>query len=408
MDTQLYARVRAYAEHWRETCGLAVAVFDYLARDFTSDAPCSFCAGCQRHREERCDFPMAHRYSCFEAERWNGLYVYCCPASLTFLSTVVYERSRAAYAIVSGPVVMGALEEAVTDGGVAMAEAAVALPRRAPAAVTALSQVQRSMTMYLSEREASEAEQATLVQAELHNTLYDITERMRFGQGGRYPLDIERRLQRMIVQGDRQGARELINELLGRVYFDSQRNFSEIRERARELVVLFSRASIDGGADARQIFGQNRDYLTEIDACRTLDDLSLLLTSIFYRFVGYVFDFSQFAHADILHKVVGYLRENFSEKVTVEDIAARVGLSRGYLGTLFKSEMGSTFTEYVNVMRVEKSKELLLGTGLSLAEIADLVGYSDQSYYTKKFTQLLGITPGQYRKHRGRLETESG
>ncbi|MDR3207238.1 MAG: helix-turn-helix domain-containing protein [Oscillospiraceae bacterium] len=404
MDSPLYERVLAYAGHWRATCGLAVAIFDYAARDFTSDAPCSFCADCLRHGEGQCDFHMAHRYSCFEAERWNGLYVYYCPMSLAFLSTVVYERGRAAWAVVSGPVVMGAVEDALTEVAGAMTDAVLALPRRTPGAITALSQVQRSMAMYLSERDAATAEQASRAQADMHNTLYDITERMRFGLEGRYPLDIERRLQRMIVQGDRQGARELINELLGRVYFDSQYDFGAIRERAKELVVLFSRASMDGGADAGQIFGQNRDCLTEIDACRTLDDLSLLLTSIFYRFVGYVFDFSQFAHADILYKVVGYLRENLSEKVTMEELAARVGLSRGYLGMLFKAEMGATFTDYVNAMRVEKSKELLLNPALSLAEIADLVGYSDQSYYTKKFTQLLGVTPGQYRKRRGQIE----
>ena len=144
--------------------------------------------------------------------------------------------------------------------------------------------------------------------------------------------------------------------------------------------------------------------LAEVDSCQSIDELSVLLTSIFHRFVGYVFDFSQFEHADILYKATAYLRENLAERVSLENLAAYVGLSRGYLSALFKSELGVTFTDYINSIRIDKSKDLLLDASLPLAVIAGLVGYSDQSYFTKKFTQLTGMTPGQYRKKRGHID----
>ena len=405
MDEPLQQHVQSYARHWQETCFAGTMVYSYSMQGFLEETPCDFCLQCEMFRLSRCDFLVAHRYSSFEAERWNGLYIYNCLMGLVFITTTVFEKKRAMFAIISGPFVLGALEDALIETEGIMAERIMNLPHRAPGSVNSLSQVQWSMSMYLSGRKASDSEILTKTQVDLHNTLYDISEQIRQeAQEARYPFDLEQRLRRMIVHGDKQGARELINKLLGAIYFSSDYKFSNMRSRAKELVVLFSRASIEGGADVRQIFGKNGELLAEVDSCQTLDDLSILLTSIFHRFVGYVFDFSQFEHADILFKATAYIRENLAERVSLEDLAANVGLSRGYLSALFKSELGTTFTDYVNSMRIDKSKELLLNASLSLANIAGLVGYSDQSYYTKKFTQLTGMTPGQYRKKRGHLD----
>jgi YesN/AraC family two-component response regulator len=398
MGSQLYERTLEYAKHLESICEIATAIFDFSVHDFSSDTDCSFCQNCEQFRLHKCEYRIAHRYSCFEAERWNGLYVYYCPLSLVFVSTVIFERKTAAYAIVTGPAVMGAVEDVLGDS--LMNQEILDLPLRSPGKINDLLKVQGAMSMYLSQRESEASVDLTRSQAVLHNTLYELTERSRKGQDTHYPVEIEHTLQQMITHGDKKGAQELINELLGSLYFSSYRDFPQIRERAKELVVLFSRASIDGGADMQQIFGQNRNFFDEIDESKTLYELSALLTSVFHRFVGYVFDFSQFEHSDILHKVIVYLRENLSEKLAVEDVAAHVGLSRGYLSTLFKSELGVGFPQYINDLRIDKSKTLLMNSNISLAEIADLVGYGDQSYYTKKFLQATGVTPKQYRKKR--------
>ena len=63
-----------------------------------------------------------------------------------------------------------------------------------------------------------------------------------------------------------------------------------------------------------------------------------------------------------------------------------------------KQEAGVSFTRFLNNVRVEKSKKLLAMTDMRLAEIALNCGFEDQSYYTKVFKSLTGMTPQQYRK----------
>ncbi len=401
---ELLARVKRASSDIKAACAVPVAVFDFAVRAFAQGEARAFCETCDRAKRGACDFRMAHTYGCFEAERWNGLYVYYCPMSLAFVATVVFEKKLAAYALVAGPLVMGQLEDAAADEP-GMAQAVSRLKQLTPGEVSALSRVLWMASMYLSGRGEGDAGEAARAQTQLMGSLYEVTGRM-YASGARYPLEIEQRLQRMIARGDKQGAQELINELLGTLYFASAGDFPLIKERAKELIVLFSRASAEGGADVNRIFGQTRDLQAEIDHFHTLDELSLFLTSIFYRFVGYVFDFGQFEHADIMHKAISYLRENLGGRLSLEDLAQHVGLSRSYLSTIFKSELGLTFTDYLNRMRVEKSRELLLNPALTLADIASLVGYSDQSYFTKKFVQLTGQSPGQYRKKRGRNEKD--
>jgi AraC-like DNA-binding protein len=399
MENQLYEAALEYAMRWGSVCAMNTAVFDYVSRSFLPGASCGFCIDCGLNKDGRCDHQTAHSYNCYEAERWNGLFVYFCPISLAFVSTVIYKGKTAMFAIVSGPFVMGTLEDAINDA--LMVDEILSLPRKTPSEVNSLSQIQWSMCMYLSGRAFVDSGEASKAQSNLHNTLYDLAVMMQ--TEAHYPLETEHRLQQMITRGDKQGAQELINQLLGAMYFSGYDDFPQIRQRAKELVILFSRASIDGGADMRQIFGKNRDYLAEVDECQTLESLSALLTSIFHRFVGYAFDFRKFEHSDIMHKTLRHLRENLSKKLTVEECAERSGISRSYFSTMFKNEMGVAFSEFVNNLRIDKSKELLVNTSLSLAEIADMVGYSDQSYFTKKFLQITGVTPGQYKKSGGRF-----
>ena len=67
---------------------------------------------------------------------------------------------------------------------------------------------------------------------------------------------------------------------------------------------------------------------------------------------------------------------------------------------MFKKQFGMSFSEYVNGKRLEKSRELLLSTVLSVKEIADEVGFTDANYFTRLFRQNFGISPTDFRKNR--------
>ncbi len=90
--------------------------------------------------------------------------------------------------------------------------------------------------------------------------------------------------------------------------------------------------------------------------------------------------------------------EFYHTGITLDEIASRLNITPEYLGTQFHKETGVTFSTYIKNFRIQKAKELLIGTSLKLYEIADRVGYSDPKYFSKVFRDTTGQLPAEYRK----------
>jgi YesN/AraC family two-component response regulator len=98
--------------------------------------------------------------------------------------------------------------------------------------------------------------------------------------------------------------------------------------------------------------------------------------------------------ADILR----YVRENYSKKLELADLAKRFNFNKNYLCVLFKRSAGTTFTTYLTGLRIDAAKKLLTNSNLSQNEIAAKTGFSDGYYFNKVFKAECGVTPLQYRR----------
>ena len=101
------------------------------------------------------------------------------------------------------------------------------------------------------------------------------------------------------------------------------------------------------------------------------------------------------------------MNNHYSEKIILDDVAAETLLSPAYFSKIFKEQTNDNFTHYLNKLRIEKSKSLLRNSSISLVDIAGMVGYEDQSYYSKVFKKITGSTPGKYRDTRGLIESDN-
>jgi AraC-like DNA-binding protein/ligand-binding sensor protein len=103
-------------------------------------------------------------------------------------------------------------------------------------------------------------------------------------------------------------------------------------------------------------------------------------------------------HERILISVKEYIDRNYSNKITLDDVAGHVYISPSYLSKLIKMLTGKSFRHLVNMARISEAMRLLTDTDKSLAEIAFLTGYEDHSYFTKVFKRHTKMTPVMYRK----------
>ena len=99
-----------------------------------------------------------------------------------------------------------------------------------------------------------------------------------------------------------------------------------------------------------------------------------------------------------LRSVVTYIRENLAEPMTVDALAELAGLPIRQFERLIRRTFGLPTKQYITQVRVSAASELLKSTQQPLADIATRCGWYDQSAFSKQFTKIVGVTPGEYRR----------
>lgn len=99
-----------------------------------------------------------------------------------------------------------------------------------------------------------------------------------------------------------------------------------------------------------------------------------------------------------IQKVLDYISSNLDRELTLEQMAQSVKLSRSRMHYLFRTQLGMPAIQYVRMRRLERARDLLKTTSLSVKEIRARVGMQDRSHFARQFKKTYGVTPSQYRR----------
>ena len=99
-----------------------------------------------------------------------------------------------------------------------------------------------------------------------------------------------------------------------------------------------------------------------------------------------------------IKKAVEYSIKNFDSPLSIDLICNELNINKSYFCKIFKAETGYTFTNFLNIFRIEKSKKLLRNTDMSLLDVAISVGFNSQNYYSSVFKKITNKTPLEYKQ----------
>lgn len=110
----------------------------------------------------------------------------------------------------------------------------------------------------------------------------------------------------------------------------------------------------------------------------------------------------------IVETVKDYVRSHIEDEMSLKTLAQKYHVNAAYLGQVFKKATGGIFSAYLARVRIERAKELLTETDCRISEIARMVGYTNNSYFSNQFKSLTGCYPMEYRRKgvEGTRETE--
>lgn len=100
----------------------------------------------------------------------------------------------------------------------------------------------------------------------------------------------------------------------------------------------------------------------------------------------------------LVAKAVEYIEEHYNENLTLQQVAEQIGITGGYLSTLFAQNLNRGFVEYLNEVRIEHACIYLQQNYLKTYEIAYKVGFNDEKYFSRVFKKIKGESPAAFRK----------
>ena len=326
------------------------------------------------------------------ARRQGSACVYVCPCNIAFAAGILREDDANSLGVTVGPVILsdGPAPRA-DDAKSAFAAALSRLPAFSSARMLALGCMLQHYLNGLSFVQSPEA----LLPSELVYT-------------SEFPEDIcdpglacidefEKRLLQSIRCADRPAAQAILNEMLGYVYFTNYENLQDVKERVEQLLPALSRTTAACGRNVPDILGCGPDQLHKFAIMKSMEEVNRALSEIIRYFLFTIFEPQSLKHTDVVATIKEYILANFDRKLTLEDIARQVYLSNSYVSSIFKKETGLSVVDYANQIRIDRSKRLLMETDLSISLLSSRCGFDDQSYFTRMFKKLVGMSPRNYR-----------
>lgn len=212
-----------------------------------------------------------------------------------------------------------------------------------------------------------------------------------------HQLQKEKELLCKVRLGDFDGARACLEEISAEIFRIGPNNIGVIKVRVLELMLVLSRAIVDGGADYDKVSSINNKLITDIAFQKALGGISLTLRQALEAYIK-CRPASYSKHGEVVKRAKEFIMNNYHQQLTLEQIARSVHMSPYYFSHIFKDTEGISVIEYVTKVRIERAKFLLLDPNVTICEISENLGYKEPGYFTKVFRKVVGQTPSQFRK----------
>jgi AraC-like DNA-binding protein len=200
-----------------------------------------------------------------------------------------------------------------------------------------------------------------------------------------------------IHRRDRPAAIHIINRILVHVYSFEQTPGDLLKSLLLELIVMMSRAAVEAGAPQTEALGLRFTHLAELASIDEDENLSRWLRESVLRVFDAVDRHAEPSQPPFIDRILEIIRRDACGPIARDDVARRAGVSTPHLGALLRERTGRTFTELVREARIGRACDLLRGSDLPIAAVADECGFCDQSYFTHVFQDVKKTTPGNYR-----------
>ena len=366
---------------------------------FSADHEIKYCSFCRKIRENVAEIKKCKRSyarACTEADKYGEAYIFRCHAGLTMWAVPIVLND----CIFS--IICGSTDSLAVKWASPQLETMFSAKLQAAADLLFImsNQLLKNGIKVLTQGRGCPDQQGRLVEEIQARERSQVAMRTIESRAMSInSLDKEYELKTMVRNGEKRGAQQLLEELLADISEVNAEDFDAFKTRVIELVVIISRAAVNGGADLNVILQQNSLFYKELPDISTTEELCARAKEMLEIYLNLSGLNKYQKNIKAIQKAAEYIKINFSQKITIEDIAQAVYLSPCYISRLFKQNLGCTISEYLTQLRIENAKTMLKSSQYTITQVAEESGFEDPTYFARVFKKIEGITPSRYRQY---------
>lgn len=221
-----------------------------------------------------------------------------------------------------------------------------------------------------------------------------------------YPYDLEKILIENVSNGQAVTAKDNLKKLLNTFSILECGDLDGIKAKALWFFAIVIRIANESDSNLNQIIDTDLDIINKLSETESFNELLSVSETIIEVITKNMLSSIYNGRSQIVAKALQFINKNYTDKISLKDIELNLHVNSSYFSTLFKQEMGVTFTDYLNSLKVEHACHLLANTNLSIIDVSLSTGFDDQSYFTKVFKKAKGMTPKAYRSATSKEDKE--
>ncbi len=192
--------------------------------------------------------------------------------------------------------------------------------------------------------------------------------------------------------------RRLVEPVSGRIGQMAQDALTQEKYTFVAFVTMITRAAMRGGLATETAFSLSDMYCQQMDAINRMQDINALSYRMALDFCQRVADDGKaYPYSRAVKQMCEYISLHLHEEITLQTLADNVGLCTRSASQKFREETGYSVPDYVHRQKMQEASHLLDHSAYGIADIASFLQYASQSYFTKVFREVFGVTPQQYR-----------
>lgn len=230
----------------------------------------------------------------------------------------------------------------------------------------------------------------------LYHTLSNLTEHP-IQSRSYLPMQINHAFEKLMLNQEYMLCFDYLDNLFSEVSASSGITPTVLRNHVVELAVYILNVLRSYNINVVEILGDDSAIYDKIIHFENTDELYAWIKDFLTTSVE-TLESKNMRFSPCIARTIAYIEKNFSQGISLKTMAYDLNINAAYLGQLFKAETGQLFSAYLNQIRIENAKRLLLNTPLALNDISQQCGYTNISYFYNIFKKHTGQTPSQYRK----------